>query len=269
MKASEAQLETASSSCEGWGIGCAALVVVAIAVEFLLAYFHPTYDSPWNRWVSTIADAAIALGIVGEVAFGRLDGRLQTELRSRSNDKLSGAIDRLAQVEFENGFFQESAAKANERAEEANRKANEASLELVKYRSRRTVLAEDMWKIAESIKAFPGMTFDVCTGPADQEIFGLLDQILVICAWGAWEFVDWPFPDGVMHGQHMIGTSATSLNVMIGCAFNARPQVSEASNALATGLAEAGIAAYAQVLNVALVAPDDASIVHIRIGRKT
>jgi hypothetical protein len=130
MNATDNMLDKASSSCERWEIGCAAVVVLSVAAEFALASIHPPYDSSWNRWGSSIFDAAIALGIVGEVIFGRLDARIQTELRRRSNDKLSDAINRLAQVEFDNGFLEESVAKANERAAQADLKRVELEAKL-------------------------------------------------------------------------------------------------------------------------------------------
>jgi len=95
INAPENAIENAASSCERWALGCAAVVVLAVVAEIGLAIIHPEYDSPWNRWGTSVADAAIALGIIGEVLFGRIDARYQTELRRRSNDKL-GTAERLA-----------------------------------------------------------------------------------------------------------------------------------------------------------------------------
>jgi hypothetical protein len=120
--ATKNQLEEASSSCELWGVGCGGLVVIAVIAEFVLATLHPPYDSPSERWGSAVADALIALGIVGEVSFSIWDGRIQTELRNRSNKRveaaertLAEATDRLAQVEFDNGYLGEKTAQAEER----------------------------------------------------------------------------------------------------------------------------------------------------------
>jgi hypothetical protein len=118
MNATDDAIEEASSSCERWEWGCAALVVVSVIVEFVVASVHPSYDSPWNRWGSSIADALIALGIVGEVLFGGADGRYQTELRRRSNKRL--------------GEAQERAASADQRAKEAARATEYERLERVK-----------------------------------------------------------------------------------------------------------------------------------------
>lgn len=101
INAAESQLGRASDSCERWEWGCAGLVVVAVIAEFIIAGIHPPYDSFLEQWGTATADAVIALGIVGEVIFGRLDTRYQTELRKRSNAKLSDAIDRAAKLEKE------------------------------------------------------------------------------------------------------------------------------------------------------------------------
>jgi hypothetical protein len=104
INAADVQLEGASSSCERWEWRCAGLVVLAVVAEIVIAWVHPLYDSPLNRWGATLTDAAIALGIVGEVIFSRLDARIQTELRRRSNEQLASA--------------QADAAKANKATEE-------------------------------------------------------------------------------------------------------------------------------------------------------
>jgi hypothetical protein len=64
MSAADSELETASSSCERWEWGCAALVVAAVIAEFFIAGVHPPYDSFVERWGTAIADALIALSIV-------------------------------------------------------------------------------------------------------------------------------------------------------------------------------------------------------------
>lgn len=71
-------------------------MVSAVIVEFVIAAVHPSYNSLFERLGSAIADAVIALGIVGEVIFSNRDSKLQTELRKRSNDRLKEAETLLA-----------------------------------------------------------------------------------------------------------------------------------------------------------------------------
>jgi len=120
MNATDNAVENASSSCERWEWGCAAIVVVAVFAELVIAGLHPPYNSAWNRWGPAVADALIAFGIIGEVLFGRMDGRHQTELRGRSNEKLAAAIIGVAE--------------ANARAAEADLKRAELEAKLAPRR---------------------------------------------------------------------------------------------------------------------------------------
>lgn len=143
INATDTELDGASSSCELWEWGCAGLVVAAVSAEIIIAWLHPPYDSPFNEWGSTLADAVIAIGIVGEVVFSRLDARIQTELRRRSNEKLASAT--------------KSAAEANVRAAEAELKAETLRSEL----AWRRITAQEAEKISEVL------------GRADLPKFGL------------------------------------------------------------------------------------------------
>jgi hypothetical protein len=150
INAPEDQLEGLSSWCERWEWRCAGLVVLAVVVEIIIAWVHPLYDSPINKWGTTLADAAIALGIVGEVIFGRFDARIQTELRKRSNEQLASAA--------------KSAAEANERAAKANARAVEAQAELEKFRAMRILSPEQHERIVEKLQQFPGQEFSGAIG---------------------------------------------------------------------------------------------------------
>jgi hypothetical protein len=110
INAADSQLEKASESCERWEWGGAGLVVVAVIAEFIIAGVHPLYDSFWEQWGSAIADAVIAFGIIGEVLFSARDGKIQTELRKRSNEKLSEAITRAAALETDAAELRKRAA---------------------------------------------------------------------------------------------------------------------------------------------------------------
>lgn len=101
IKATENQLDGASLSCERWEWGCAGLVAIAVAAEFVIAWIHPSYSSSLERWGSAWADLAVLFGILGEVFFSRRDSKIQTELRKRSNDKLGAAEERAAKLEIE------------------------------------------------------------------------------------------------------------------------------------------------------------------------
>jgi hypothetical protein len=163
MKATDTQLEGASSSCERWEWRCAGLVVLAVLAEIVIACVHPPYDSALNEWGTTLADAAIALGIVGEVIFGRLDARIQTELRRRSNELLASAT--------------KTAAQANERAAEARKQAAEAQLAFEKFRAPRFLTAEQLAGISEKLKRYAGQQFTGAVAPGIGDASPLWRQI--------------------------------------------------------------------------------------------
>jgi hypothetical protein len=94
--AGENELEGASESCERWSIWCGALVIVSILAELIIAIIQPPYDLFLK--LSSIPDAGVAVGIVGEVMFGMWNNRIQTELRVRSNARLAGAIAQAAEA---------------------------------------------------------------------------------------------------------------------------------------------------------------------------
>jgi hypothetical protein len=75
MNAADHNIENASSSCGAWGTSCAVVVALSVVAEFVLVAIQPPYDSPWNRWGGAFLDPAVAIGIIGELIFSRLDAR--------------------------------------------------------------------------------------------------------------------------------------------------------------------------------------------------
>jgi hypothetical protein len=171
--ATDAQLDSASSACERWEWGCAGIVVVAVLGEFLIAGIHPSYDSFLEQWGTAMADAAIAIGIVGEVLFGRMDARIQTELRTRSNKKLAEA---------------------------------ERETALIKARVEPRVLsAEQQSHIAARISEFSGQPIRIAAWPPGQETEIFMRQIDVALTVGGWKSTHEPqarfqplWPGGVL-----------------------------------------------------------------------
>ena len=85
----DGELEAATEACEKLALLCAAVVIVGVVAEFIIAISHPSYDSGLERWGSILADAFVAVGIVGEVFFGMIERRYQTELRHRSDERVA------------------------------------------------------------------------------------------------------------------------------------------------------------------------------------
>lgn len=177
INAAESQLEDASSSCERWGFCCGALVIVSVVAEFVIAHIKPPYDLFLRA--SAFTDMGLAIGIVGEVLLGMWNNRLQTELRKRSNEKLSAAI--------------KDAGKANAQAAEANARAEEAALELVKFRAPRRLTREQISRIEETLKKFGDIRFSINLTGLDGEIGGIAATLANILTEIGWKLERWPF----------------------------------------------------------------------------
>lgn len=178
VKATDAELDSASVSCGIWEWGCAAAVVLAVIAEFVIAFIHPPYDSGLNEWGTLISDAAIAMGIVGEVIFGRLDARIQTELRSRSDKRLARATEVAAEANAQAAEAQRETAKLNVAVEE-QRKQN---LELEQALAPRFL---EFMAPVEALKKFAGTK--VMVGAVDeiesQRLAWTIREILKAADW--------------------------------------------------------------------------------------
>jgi hypothetical protein len=124
MNAPDTELESTSSKWEFWEVVSATVVVLGLGLEVITAYVDPPSGSTLHRWGAVIADSMVALGVVGEVIFSKLESRLQTELRRRSNLKLAEAVARA-------GDANERAAKAHQKAAELEVQAATLRLQLM------------------------------------------------------------------------------------------------------------------------------------------
>jgi hypothetical protein len=110
INANEGELEAIVSSGERLANWCALLIFAGLVTEAILV-FVPL--SPFGVKVGAfVTDSLIAAGVFGELFFHNRSSHAQGELMRRSND-------RLAEIEFANGFLEEKAAMAVERAAKA------------------------------------------------------------------------------------------------------------------------------------------------------
>jgi hypothetical protein len=235
INATDGQLETASSSCERWGLGGAGVVVIAVIAELIIAWIEPPYNSFLTD--SAIADGLIALGITVEVVLGTMwNNRIQTELRKRSNKKVEDAANRLADVEVSNAFLEESSAKAMERAATAG-------LETERLRARlapRGFADGQQDEIARELSAFNGQRVYVVTAPSTPESEIFCRALAYVFSKAEWQLVGTGsssrplvlWPAGVIVEWHVNKGDATCPDA-------------KAATALAEALNKTGIAAAA------------------------
>ena len=76
------------------------MVVAGVFSELAIAWFHPSYDSLWERWGSTIANAAVLLGVAGEIQFSMMAFRRDKELKRRSDEQVAEARERAAKADL-------------------------------------------------------------------------------------------------------------------------------------------------------------------------
>jgi hypothetical protein len=196
----------------------------------------------WYEGTKTLAEMAavtlIVLGVWGEVFFGNrariaADGQLE-EYRARTA--------------------------------EANQRAQEATLELAKYRAPRRFTQEQLYRIAEKLKPFAasGMQYACASVGMDPEHIGFLQAIEAMLLVADWREIDWQWSSGVARGagRTTIGTDISVSNVFITFPLENRA-VTAAAVALMNALKEEGF--------VANTGPEvsNPGVVKIMIGPKT
>lgn len=90
---------------------CGGLVVAGLAAEVALAAFHPPYDYFLSRWGSVLTTALVAIGVFGEIQFGRMGYRREQELKLRSDERFTAANVIAEQARKEAAEARERTAK--------------------------------------------------------------------------------------------------------------------------------------------------------------
>jgi hypothetical protein len=234
----------------------AIILTVILLFEACVLFRFGQGKDPWETGLLIATDVGLALAVAGEIIGDLMAHGFQAIADGRSKERVAAAEER--------------AAEANKKAREAGERAAKAELELVKYRARRSMTPDDMQQIADRLRGFGPLGFDICISAGDSEIFHLMDQISVIGAWAGWTWRDWPTLGGLVYdGDKMIGSGNALLNVAICHRFDALPSVKEAAVVFANALTSVGIGAYDHILGSGAPIKGDADTVHIRIGRKT
>jgi hypothetical protein len=199
------------------------------------AQLHDAVDW-WNGWVvrSLIVAAVAAVAIV-------ITTRMQL-FRAKQLDEVQTQLLKTKEAQLTSDLKNKDVKIA-----EANERANQAALELAKFKAPRALSAEQMGQIATLMKRFAGTEFDGGVGPLnDPEPLHLFDQIaqaLVAAGWKPVAFVS----QQVMTLPRSNGTPAVGgvsvTNVIIDIHPSQASRLWPVARALAEALAAAGIAA--------------------------
>jgi hypothetical protein len=89
-------LESAGEMCARTELLCGALVALGVILEFVIAVYHPNYDSFLDRWGTAFADLGVAFGVAGEIYFSSRSHNFSGELIRRSNERLAQVTEAAA-----------------------------------------------------------------------------------------------------------------------------------------------------------------------------
>jgi hypothetical protein len=237
----------------------------------------------WNAtmiWALVFAAlAAIAVVVATRVVFTRTkqladteeklvaakDKQLALDLKDKDL-KIAELAATSASAETRAEGFRLDIAKAKDRAAQAEARAAEATLQLTKLRTPRTINAEQQKRISDKCKPFAGVRFDdaVFTDPESE---ALLRQIEAILTTAGWEQIDWKGAAIVFLRTNLPKTGLCSLE---GVVIQMHPQhLSEfwkPAQDLASALKAEGIEAKAEA---ALgITNDNPMAIHVLIGKK-
>jgi hypothetical protein len=196
----------------------------------------------WYKGPETLVEMAAVLlivgGVWGEVFFGR-------------KARIAGD-SQLAQYEA--------------RTAEANQRAQEAALELAKFREPRVLGQEQMYRIAEKLKKHVGIQFAGATSGRNPEYLTFLQFIETSLMLANWQEINWHVSRGVTRaaGKTVIGTDVSVSNVLITFPMDAMGKAMEAAAiALADALTAEGFEAKAGL------DARNAGAIQVMVGPKT
>jgi hypothetical protein len=157
MKKTDANLREDISVFDMLGEYGGWLVVAGVVAEVVYAILYREGKSFWQAFTPAIASGLVAFGVIVEIFSARKAADARDELVTRSNNKLAEALDRVADVEFANGFIEEKLEMATNDLAKANRGLAEAieraaNAELVTERLRSQMAARALTR--EQYEAF-------------------------------------------------------------------------------------------------------------------
>lgn len=278
INASDAELERAQKFCEHFAIASTFLVFVGLVLQVYIAIKHPSFDSCLERFGSTAADILVAFGVLGELLPSLLVRRYNTEVKRRSDDRLSEATKQA-------GEANRKAAEAHERTAQLDNetarlrlagRANAFAIGMtlvtgeVQAFSQGMVPKDRLSEAARSlliiskVKPFAGKLFDAVVMSSDIWLDMFLGSLTGALKNAGWIEVEQTKGSAVQHdGEPSIGGAAL---VKIHVDESKISELWEAAQALASALQAEGIEALAE--RTSIPENSNANVIHILIHPK-
>jgi hypothetical protein len=246
------------------------------AVEAAIAAVENSISTV-DTWVLVFA-ALVAIGVVGEAVLGVrhwiLDDRLHSLRVSQSQlheNELTALRNDTARLTTQGDEARAAIAGANERAAEATQKAQEASLELAKFKAPRVLTEEQRGRIVDKLKQFSGTEYDIAISDSEPEILSLVFAMELVLSTAGWTELDWQGTgQALIRGgkQPLIRLGASVTNVLIVAHTGQPAKLFEFALALSNALKAEGVEAVAQSVIPHEMSSTNANAIHILIGRK-
>jgi hypothetical protein len=295
--ASDSELESLSDGAVVSEWGFAALVVLGVVGEFIIAAYDPPHDSLAGRWGPAYGDLMIAFGVAGEVVASAISHVCQGVLTRRSNAKLedaytlamiadggaSSASASAASAQYELSKAQtllaeaiERAGEANARAAEASERAAQAELKLAEFRRPRLPTTSQLADFVEKLKPFAGTKVDIGHGPDGfREQLDFIWRLEPCFINAGWTFMEWDVEPrmqrwpawGTPRRPHWYGI-ATVLNVTIELNPESREKLLPVAQALTDALNDIGITTTIEARPISSRSRNMDTI-HFLVGEKT
>jgi hypothetical protein len=235
--------------------------MIAVSSEVRRMFGH---DLPW--WVDTMNVIYLWMLAIGAGA------AIAIALTSWFIIKWQGEIQRGKDIDFEK-YKLETKVKTDQLEREtadANARALETKLELAKLRTPRIITPEQQSRIAEKIKPFSGIAFDLAVVSSDQDTVDLLPTIEDALTQGGWKPIAWVggaiLYDRARSKRVMAGVvTARGVNVLVDP--EQIPNLLPAAEALSAALNAEDIGARAAA-NTDSSLSENKTAIHVIVGTK-
>lgn len=222
----------------------------------------------WANFWEWIADKAFILVVVF-LAIEYITGRWAKPHREALDDARKLEV---AQLTKEAARLSADGEQARAAAADANARALEAKAELAKFKAARTLSADAIERISDSIKGYKNVEFDAGVASPDSEYLELLLLIEQAAIKAGWKEIPWNGSSRTLDrpgGKPLIGVDLSTPNVGVGV-DPSNEQLLPAASALAAALNKEDIVAVAAL--VAIAPPGintNKNAIHIIVGRKS